>query len=65
MKVVKLAQLEQEIEARKAAIGYKGRSFILPNDGTRRTASKRALLRRLDELKGSEAQSRSHVTNRK
>lgn len=45
MKTIKLEDLERQLIARKRALGITGVDFLPLNDGARRTASKRGLLR--------------------
>jgi hypothetical protein len=43
--VVKIKDLEREIERRKASLGFSGDDYVLPNSGANRTTEKRELLR--------------------
>jgi hypothetical protein len=43
--VVKIKDLELEIERRKASLGVPGDDYVLPNSGANRTNEKRELLR--------------------
>ena len=45
--VVKIKDLELEIERRKASLGFSGDDYVLPNSGANRTNEKRELLRLL------------------
>ncbi len=49
MRRTTLDEQAQVIERWKAERGYKGQDYIPANSGRRRTASKRALLRTMDE----------------
>jgi hypothetical protein len=44
-----LAAKERSLARRKAALGITGRNFVAPNSGERRTASKRQLLRTIEQ----------------
>jgi hypothetical protein len=48
MTVVRLEDYEQELELRKAALGFAGNDYVLPNAGGRRTREKRALLQLIE-----------------
>jgi hypothetical protein len=49
MKTIKLEDLERHLVARKRELGIAGVDFLPYNDGARRTASKRRLLRVISE----------------
>jgi hypothetical protein len=49
MKTISLDDLERQLVARKRQLGIVGVDFLPMNDGTRRTASKRRLLRTIAE----------------
>jgi hypothetical protein len=49
MKTISLDGLEERLIARKRELGIIGVDFLPLNDGTRRTASKRRLLRAIAE----------------
>jgi hypothetical protein len=49
MKTISLEDLERRLIARKRKLGIAGVDFLPANDGGRRTASKRGLLRTIAE----------------
>ena len=49
MKTISLEELERRLVARKRELGIEGVDFLPLNDGSRRTESKRRLLRRIAE----------------
>ena len=49
MPTMTLAEIEQHLIARKRELGLTGRDLLPPNDGTRRTESKRALLQAIED----------------
>jgi hypothetical protein len=49
MKTISLEDLERQLIVRKRELGIVGVDFLPVNDGTRRTASKRRLLRTIAE----------------
>jgi hypothetical protein len=49
MKAISLEELERRLVARKRQLGIVGVDFLPLNDGTRRTTSKRRLLRAIAE----------------
>lgn len=51
---IRLEDFERGLEQRKAALGYTGRDFVLPNSGETRTPEKRSLLARLFAILTSE-----------
>jgi hypothetical protein len=46
---ITLAEKERSLARRKAELGIAGQSYVASNPGERRTASKRQLLRVIDE----------------
>lgn len=50
MRTITLEAHEARIDRRRRALGYEGAAFVARNDGSARTADKRALLDRLDAL---------------
>ena len=53
MKLVTLKAQSDWLEKRKAELGYAGNAFVMLNSGRRRSASKRALLRKLARLRAA------------
>jgi hypothetical protein len=51
MKLITLQAQSDWLKRRKAELGYSGNEFVSPNSGARRTAEKRALLRKLADLR--------------
>jgi hypothetical protein len=54
MKTISLEDLERQLVARKRELGIVGVDFLPVNDGARRTASKRRLLRVIAENAASQ-----------
>jgi hypothetical protein len=54
MKTISLEELERQLVARKRELGIVGINFLPVNDGTRRTASKRRLLKTIAESAASQ-----------
>lgn len=54
MKTIKLEDLERQLVARTRELGIVGVDFLPLNDGARRTASKRHLLRTIAENAASQ-----------
>ena len=64
MKTINLEDLERRLVARKRELGIVGVDFLPLNDGVRRTASKRRLLRAIAENAASQGRTPRFRTNR-
>ena len=64
MKTISLDELEECLIARKRQLGIAGVDFLPLNDGKRRTASKRRLLRAIAENAAAQGRSPLFTTKR-
>jgi hypothetical protein len=64
MKTISLDELEECLIARKRQLGIAGVDFLPLNDGKRRTASKRRLLRAIAENAAAQGRSPRFTTKR-
>jgi hypothetical protein len=64
MKTISLDELERRLVARKRELGIVGVDFLPLNDGTRRTASKRRLLRAIAESAAAQGRTPRFLTKR-
>lgn len=64
MKTISLDELERRLVARKRELGITGVDFLPLNDGARRTASKRRLLRAIAENAASQGRTPGFGTSR-
>jgi hypothetical protein len=63
MKTISLDELERRLVARKRELGIVGVGFLPLNDGTRRTTSKRRLLRAIAESAATQGRTPRFATN--
>jgi hypothetical protein len=63
MKTISLEDLERQLVARKRELGIVGVNFLPGNDGTRRTTSKRRLLKTIAESAASQGRKPRFTAN--